>query len=90
MPFRRAHEVTGGIVRELAAARADFASLSVEDWKRHDALFDSDVLEWITPEAAVGNRRTPQSTNPVAVRQSLEAAKKRLCLVVNGSIKNNS
>src|SRR5688500_2624511 len=82
MPFRRAHEVVGGLVRELAAKRADFASLSVEDWKRHDALFGEDVLAWVTPEAAVRNRRTPQSTNPGAVRLSLEAVRKRLELVV--------
>jgi len=85
MPFRRAHEVTGGIVRELAATRADFSSLSagfsslsLEAWKRHDALFEDDVLEWITPEAAVRNRRTPQSTNPEAVHLSLASAKARL------------
>ena len=90
MPFRRAHEVTGGIVRELAAVRSDFSSLSAEDWKRHDPLFGDDVLAWISPEAAVRNRRTPQSTNPEAVGQSLESAKRRLTLVVSGSIKDNS
>lgn len=78
MPFRRAHEVTGGIVRDLAARHADFSSLSLEDWKQYDALFDNDVLEWMSPEAAVRNRRTAQSTNPEAVRQSLASAKARL------------
>ncbi|MDQ3070681.1 MAG: argininosuccinate lyase, partial [Acidobacteriota bacterium] len=75
MPFRRAHEVVGGLVRELVAKRADFASLSLDDWKRHDALFDADVLEWITPEAAVRNRRTPQSTNPDSVKRRIAEAK---------------
>jgi argininosuccinate lyase len=75
MPFRRAHEVTGGIVRELAAARADFSSLSIEDWKRHDPSFEADVVKWITPEAAVRNRRTPQSTNPARVAEALSRAR---------------
>src|SRR5687768_1123703 len=38
MPFRRAHEVVGGIVRQLAAKNADFSSLSMDDWKRLDPL----------------------------------------------------
>ena len=78
MPFRRAHEVTGGIVRDLVARKTDFASLSIEQWKAYDAAFDADVTDWLTPEAAVRNRRTPQSTNPDAVRARLLAAKRRL------------
>jgi argininosuccinate lyase len=78
MPFRRAHEVVGAIVRGLAAARADFSSLTLADWRGHDALFDDDVFEWITPDAAVRNRRTPQSTNPEQVRKQLLGVKSRL------------
>jgi argininosuccinate lyase len=78
MPFRRAHEVVGAIVRGLAAARADFSSLTLADWRGHDALFDDDVFEWITPDAAVRNRRTPQSTNPEQVRKQLVGVKSRL------------
>jgi argininosuccinate lyase len=78
MPFRRAHEVVGGIVRDLASKGADFSTLSPADWKAYDALFDEDVLKWITPEAAVRNRRTPQSTNPARVAEALRAARARL------------
>jgi argininosuccinate lyase len=78
MPFRRAHEVVGGIVRVLAAKNADFSSLSPEEWKRLDPLFAEDVLKWMAPEAAVRNRRTPQSTNPACVAQKLKDARARL------------
>ncbi|MEX2270738.1 MAG: argininosuccinate lyase [Vicinamibacterales bacterium] len=78
MPFRRAHEVVGGIVRDLVATSADFSSLSTADWKRYDALFDEGVLKWMTPEAAVRNRRTPQSTNPAHVAGKLQQARERL------------
>lgn len=78
MPFRRAHEVVGGIVRELVAAKADFQSLTMDDWRRHDALFGEDIAAWITPEAAVRNRRTPQSTNPARVADALARARERL------------
>jgi argininosuccinate lyase len=78
MPFRRAHEVVGKIVRDLVATNADFSSLSIEQWKQYDPLFDADVEPWLTPEAAVRNRRTPQSTNPAEVRRSMADARKRL------------
>jgi len=78
MPFRRAHEVVGAIVRECAAGGRDFSALTLDDWQRYDALFAEDVRAWITPEAAVRNRRTPQSTNPAEVARSLRETKQRL------------
>jgi argininosuccinate lyase len=71
LPFRTAHEVTGGIVRDLYAAGKDFGSLSLEDWRRYSELFDAGVLKAVTPEAAVAARRTPQSTNPASVAAAL-------------------
>ena len=82
IPFRQAHEVVGRVVRDLVAKNADFSSLSVEEWKEYDAVFDADIHAWLAPEAAVRNRRTPQSTNPEHVRQSLAAAKERLTRVL--------
>lgn len=78
MPFRRAHEIVGGIVRDLVSRKADFSSLTLAEWKRYDAAFADDVRQWITPEAAVRNRRTSQSTNPEQVRARLAEARRRL------------
>ena len=72
MPFRTAHEVTGRIVRDLYAQGSDFRALSLDDWRRYDPLFESGILDMITPEAAVAARRTPQSTNPQAVSRQLQ------------------
>jgi argininosuccinate lyase len=72
VPFRTAHEVTGRIVRDLADRHLEFSSLTLADWQRYDPRFDRDVVDVITPEAAVRARRTPQSTNPEAVRRALE------------------
>ena len=71
MPFRTAHEVSGGISRDLHAAGRDFSSLSLADWQRYHPLFEADIFEAMTPEAAVKARRTPQSTNPVQVQAAL-------------------
>jgi argininosuccinate lyase len=71
MPFRQAHEVVGGMVRQLVAERRDFASLTAAEWQRHSALFDESVQKVVTPEASVRARKTPQSTQPQAVSAAL-------------------
>ena len=71
MPFREAHEVVGGMVRELLAQGRDFAGLTLADWQRHSRLFDHSVRDVVTPEASVRARKTPQSTHPHAVAGAL-------------------
>jgi len=84
VPFRTAHEVTGRIVRDLHASGRDFSSLTMEDWRRYDARFDADIVDAITPEAAVAARRTPQSTNPQAVAAALAETRAWLAKKVVG------
>jgi argininosuccinate lyase len=67
MPFREAHEVVGALVRRLIDERRSFDTLTLDEWRTHSPLFDADVQSAITPAASVARKRTPQSTNPVAV-----------------------
>ena len=71
MPFRRAHEVVGALVRKLVAEERDFETLSVEEWRAASDLCDADVIARITPAVSVQAKRTPQSTAPDAVRARL-------------------
>jgi argininosuccinate lyase len=71
VPFRRAHEIVGGMVRDLLAARRDFESLSLDEWRRFSPEFGDDVREAVSPEASVRARKTPQSTAPAAVEAAL-------------------
>jgi argininosuccinate lyase len=72
LPFRTAHEVTGRIVRDLYANGRDFSALTLHDWQRYDARFEDGVFKAITAEASVASKRTPQSTNPMAVSAALD------------------
>ena len=72
MPFRRAHEVVGGLVRRLLAEGRDFSALTLEEWRTASDLFGDDVPQAATALASVQARVTPQSTNPDAVRLALE------------------
>ena len=53
VPFRRAHEMVGALVRKLVAEQRDFESLSLEEWRAASDLFEADVVARITPAASV-------------------------------------
>jgi len=67
VPFRRAHEIVGALVRKLIAERRDFGSLTLAEWRAASDRFEGDVLGRITPRVSVAAKCTPQSTAPVAV-----------------------
>jgi argininosuccinate lyase len=71
VPFRRAHEIVGALVRKLVAEGREFGSLSLEDWRAASELFDDDIVSRVTPRVSVAARRTPQSTAPAAVGAAL-------------------
>ena len=72
MPFRSAHEVVGALVRKLIVEQREFGALSLAEWRVASTLFEADVVERVTPAASVAAKRTPQSTEPSAVRQAVE------------------
>ena len=72
VPFRRAHEIVGALVRKLIAERRDFASMSLAEWTAVRDRFDTDVVTRVTPAVSVASKRTPQSTAPSAVAERLE------------------
>jgi argininosuccinate lyase len=71
VPFRDAHEIVGALVRRLVQERRGFEQLTLDEWRTHSPLFDADVKEYITAEASVRRKRTPQSTHPDAVSAAL-------------------
>jgi len=78
VPFRQAHEIVGGMVRQLLADGRQFEGLSLEEWRRFSDHFGDDVREAVTPEASVRARKTPQSTAPDAVRAALAETRRWL------------
>jgi argininosuccinate lyase len=72
VPFRRAHEIVGAMVRRLLAEGRDFSDLSPEEWRQASELFGPDAPEAATPAASVARKQTPQSTSPQAVSAALD------------------
>ncbi|MSO82065.1 MAG: argininosuccinate lyase [Acidobacteria bacterium] len=84
MPFRRAHEVVGAMVRRLLAEGRDFSTLTLDEWREASDLFGEDAPRAATALASVQARRTPQSTNPVAVGQALDECRNWLASTGRG------
>ena len=82
VPFRRAHEIVGAMVRSLLAAGRDFSDLSPAEWKQASEAFADDAPEAATPRASVAAKRTPQSTAPEAVKAAI--AESRTWLAASG------
>jgi argininosuccinate lyase len=78
VPFRQAHEIVGGMVRQLLSEGRDFEALSLAEWRRFSDKFGDDVQRAIRPESSVTARKTPQSTAPAAVRAALEETRRWL------------
>lgn len=71
VPFRTAHEVVGGMVRTLLAQGREFESLTPAEWKAYHPAFGDDVLKVVNAQVSVAAKKTPQSTNPDAVKAQL-------------------
>jgi argininosuccinate lyase len=71
MPFRRAHEIVGAIVRESAAAGIPLENLSLANLRRHSEQFGPDVLDQLNAEASVRARALPGGPAASAVRRYL-------------------
>jgi argininosuccinate lyase len=71
VPFRRAHEIVGALVRKLVAEGREFGSLAIREWRAASEHFADDIVGRVTPRQSVEAKQTPQSTAPSAVADAL-------------------
>ena len=69
LPFREAHAVAGGLVREAEAQGCELHELPFETYSAASDLFEADVLE-IDVDSALAARDTIGGTAPARVREA--------------------
>lgn len=69
LPFREAHAVVGGLVREAEARGVELADLPFDVYAGAHTLFEPDVVE-ITVDSALAGRDIPGGTAPARVREA--------------------
>ena len=72
MPFRKAHEVVGAVVRWCLTENKGLEELSLEEWRRFSSLFTEDVLPRLTLESAVDRRRSYGGTARTEIQRRLK------------------
>jgi argininosuccinate lyase len=73
LPFRKAHEVVGAVVRWCVAEQKGLEGLSLEQWKTFSPLIERDLLPRLTLESAVDRRRSYGGTARTNVQKRLRA-----------------
>jgi argininosuccinate lyase len=74
LPFRTAHAVAAGVVREcIDSGIRDMLDLPFERVSLHSPLIGKDIYEKLTPIACVTARDLPGGPNPSRVREQLAA-----------------
>ena len=71
VPFRKAHEVVGAVVRWCLAEKKGLEELSLEQWKAFSSLVERDLLPRLTLESAVDRRRSYGGTARANVQKRL-------------------
>ncbi len=73
LPFRKAHEVAAGIVREcIEKGIADIRDLPSDRLMVHSPLIEADLPDMLSPEACVLARNVPGGPNPERVRDQID------------------
>jgi argininosuccinate lyase len=78
MPFRQAHEIVGQLVREGERRGVAWSELPLAELKKFSPLFESDLRDALTVDAALSSRDVPGGTSPSRVREALAGCRSRL------------
>lgn len=78
MPFREAHEVAGNMVRHCEDAGRLLEKIDLEEMRGFSKLFEEDIKDWLSLDAAVNRRSVRGGTAGGQVRQQLRRLKELL------------
>jgi argininosuccinate lyase len=59
VPFRRAHDVAGLLVRKAIGKGVELAALSLDELRAEAPEFEADIASWLDPMRAIDRRDVP-------------------------------
>ncbi len=77
VPFRRAHEVTGKIVRYCLGKGVELEDLTLDELRSHSQNVEMDVFDYISPDSSVRRKTLPGGTSPARVASRLRSARRK-------------
>lgn len=77
VPFRKAHETAGRIVRHCEERGKTFSDLDLATLRKFSGSFHADVLKGLSVDRALRTRNLPGGTSPTNVKRMIRKEKKR-------------
>jgi argininosuccinate lyase len=77
VPFRRAHEAIGALVRDAISRRRGPSDLTLDDLRKYSAVFEADALAMLTAENSIRARNIAGGPAPAAVRKRIKELSRR-------------
>ncbi len=78
MPFREAHRVVGGLVREALERGVSLSGLGADRLAAHSELLDDEFYEVLDASRLLESKRSEGGTSSERVAEQLEAARAAL------------
>src|SRR3989449_840602 len=78
VPFRKAHDLVGQVLREAERQGKPWTQLSLEDVQKISPLFEKDFLDGPSVEDVIANKIVPGGTAPESVRAAIADLEARL------------
>lgn len=76
VPFRKAHEITGRVVRAAGERQISLAEMSIEEYQAIYPVFDADVFQVFDPMKSIQKRNAIGGTSPQSVKNQLAEIRK--------------
>ena len=83
VPFRKSHEIVGGLVGWCIKQKRSLTSLTPEEWREHVPQAKSELPSLLTPEISVSRRDTFGGTSPNQVSGQIERGRGKLRLIAD-------
>ena len=81
MPFRSAYKIVGNIVSDCIKEGKVLETLTIEDYKKYDSIFEQDLFTEISLKTCVEKRISEGGTSPKSVEKQIEWTKEKLANV---------
>lgn len=78
VPFRKAHDVVGRLVRRAEELRTTLTQLALEEYRAFDPAFGADLYDAISLEGALRDKDVVGGTAPRRVKEEIERVKRLL------------
>ncbi|MFO7447465.1 MAG: argininosuccinate lyase [Ignavibacteriaceae bacterium] len=72
VPFRKAHEIVGNVVKYLEDNKRNFKGITLEELKKIDPVFTSSALECLDIKTSLERKKTYGSPNPSLVKERIK------------------